>query len=178
MYRPCFRNPPSGLLRIGHKSKKIMTSQFDDMTSSIIRDWPEIRKLEITLSEFFPISEDWSKLGTPNLARIFLMKSYRTLQIARVIAFTVSKLLRENQQGVGKIIPAHTHTHTHTHTPSLRLRKARILKTIKLWSCTFCIVFTLFMFERTFPKSQRISLFTETISKLWKFWKWLKMSTE
>ena len=37
------------------------------------------------------------------------------LQNARVTAFTVSKLLRENQQGEGvKITPPPTHTHTHT----------------------------------------------------------------
>ena len=41
------------------------------------------------------------------------------LQNARVTAFTVSELLRENQQG-GKITsppsPAHTLTHIHTHS--------------------------------------------------------------
>ena len=36
------------------------------------------------------------------------------LQNARVTAFTVSDLLRENQQE-GKIICTHTHAHTHTH---------------------------------------------------------------
>ena len=36
------------------------------------------------------------------------------LQNARVTAFTVSKLLRENQQGEGvKITPPPLHTHTH-----------------------------------------------------------------
>ena len=35
------------------------------------------------------------------------------LQNARVTAFTVSDLLRENQQE-GKIICTHTHAHTHT----------------------------------------------------------------
>ena len=33
------------------------------------------------------------------------MKSYLILQTARVTLFTVSKLLRENQQGGGKITP-------------------------------------------------------------------------
>ena len=37
-----------------------------------IRDRPEIWKLEIPPSEFCPISEDWSELGIPNLARMFL----------------------------------------------------------------------------------------------------------
>ena len=51
------------------------------------------------------------------------------LQNARVTAFTISDLLRENQQE-GKIISTHTHkdththntnthTHTHTHTHTL-----------------------------------------------------------
>ena len=44
------------------------------------------------------------------------------LQNARVTTFTVSELLRENQQGGGIKLPSpppqtHTHTHTHTHTP-------------------------------------------------------------
>ena len=33
-------------------------------------NWPEIRKLEMTPSEFRPISGDWSELGIPNLAEI------------------------------------------------------------------------------------------------------------
>ena len=36
------------------------------------------------------------------------------LQNARVTAFTVSKLLRENQQGEGVKITPPPHTHTHT----------------------------------------------------------------
>ena len=65
-----------------------------------MRDWPEIWKSEIPLFEFCPISQDWGDLGLPNLARTFLIKSYRMLQNARVIAFTVSELLRENRQEV------------------------------------------------------------------------------
>ena len=65
---------------------------------SFIRDWPEIRKSEIPPSEFCPISEDWGKLGIPNLARMSLIKSCLMLQNARVTAFTVPELLRENQQ--------------------------------------------------------------------------------
>ena len=71
---------------------------------TFIRDWPEIRKSEIPPSEFCPISGDWGKLGIPNLARMSLMKCYWMLQNARVTAFTVSELLRENQKG-GKITP-------------------------------------------------------------------------
>ena len=37
-----------------------------------------------------------------NLAAMSLMKSYAILQNAGFIAFTVSELLRENQQGVKK----------------------------------------------------------------------------
>ena len=72
---------------------------------SLIRDWPEIRKSEIPPSEFCTVSGDWSELGIPNLARISLIKFYWILQIARVIALTISELLRENQQGVGVKLP-------------------------------------------------------------------------
>ena len=56
------------------------------MTIFFIRDWPEIRKSEISPSEFYLISGDWGELGIPNLAR----KCYWMLQNARVTAFTVS----------------------------------------------------------------------------------------
>ena len=66
---------------------------------SFIRDWAEIRKSEIPLSEVCPISEDWGRLWIPNWARMFTMT-----------AFTVFELLRENQMGGwgrgGKIIPS------------------------------------------------------------------------
>ena len=68
---------------------------------SFIRDWQEIRKSEIPPSEFCPISEDWHKLGIPNLARMSLIECYWMLQNSR--------LLRENQLGGGvgaKIKPA------------------------------------------------------------------------
>ena len=69
-----------------------------------IRDWPEIRKSEILSSEFFPISGDNGELGIPNFARRSLIKCYWMLQKPRVTAFTISALLRENQQG-GKVTP-------------------------------------------------------------------------
>ena len=47
-----------------------------------IRDWPEIRKLEIP--QFCPISGDWGELGIPNSARTSLVKCYWILQNARV----------------------------------------------------------------------------------------------
>ena len=68
---------------------------------SFIRDWPEIWKSEIPLSEFYPISGDWDELGIPSLARMFLMKCYLMLQIAKVTAFTVSELLRKTNRGRG-----------------------------------------------------------------------------
>ena len=61
---------------------------------SFIRDWPEIQKLEIPPSKFWPVSE----LEMPNLTRLYLVKWYWMLQNIRVTAFTVSELLRENQQ--------------------------------------------------------------------------------
>ena len=74
---------------------------------SFIKDWPEIRKSEILPSEFCSISGDWGKLVMPNLARVPLIKCYWILQNSRVTPFTVSELLRENQQGRGesKITP-------------------------------------------------------------------------
>ena len=68
---------------------------------SFIREWPEIRKSEIPPSEFCPISGDWGGLGIPNLARMSLIKCYGMLQNVRVTAFTVSELLRVNQQRGG-----------------------------------------------------------------------------
>ena len=51
---------------------------------SFIRDWPEIRKSEIPLPEFCPISRDWGKLWVPNLARMSLIECYWMLQNSRV----------------------------------------------------------------------------------------------
>ena len=51
---------------------------------SFIWDWPEIRKSEISPSEFCPISRDWGELLIPNLARMFLVKCYWMLQNAWV----------------------------------------------------------------------------------------------
>ena len=43
---------------------------------SFARDLPEIRKSEISPSEFCPISGNWSELEIPNLVRMSLMKCY------------------------------------------------------------------------------------------------------
>ena len=74
---------------------------------SFIRDWPEIRKSEISPSAFCPISGDWVKLLISNLAQMSLIKCYWMLQNARITAFTVFELLKENQQGEGgvKLLP-------------------------------------------------------------------------
>ena len=72
---------------------------------SFIRDWPEIRKSEISASEFCPISGDWVELWIPNLVRMSLIEFYWMLQNCRVTAFTVFELLRENQLGWGDFQP-------------------------------------------------------------------------
>ena len=72
---------------------------------SFIRDWPEIRKSEISASEFCPISGDWVELWIPNLVRMSLIEFYWMLQNCRVTAFTVFELLRENQLGGGNYPP-------------------------------------------------------------------------
>ena len=71
------------------------------MTISFNKSWPEIRKSEIPSSEFCQVFGNWGKLGIPYLARTYLIKCYWMLPNARVIAFTISELLRENQQGGG-----------------------------------------------------------------------------
>ena len=70
-----------------------------------IRDWSEIQKSEMPLSEFCTILGDWDELGIPNLARMSLIKCYLGLQNARVTTITVSELLRQNQQ-VDKVNPS------------------------------------------------------------------------
>ena len=84
---------------------------------SFIRDWPEIWKSKIPLSEVCPISGDWNKLWIPNLAQMSLTECYWMLQNSRVTAFTIFELLRENQLG-GKISP---------HPPRLGLRGDSLL---------------------------------------------------
>ena len=65
----------------------------------LIKDWTDIKKLEIPPSEFVPISGDWGELEIPNLARTSLLKCSWMLQNVRATVFTVSELLTENQQG-------------------------------------------------------------------------------
>ena len=61
---------------------------------SFIRDWPEVRKLELTPLEFCPIYGDWGELGISNLPHMCLMKCYWILQNARVTTFIVSELVK------------------------------------------------------------------------------------
>ena len=70
---------------------------------SFIRDWPEIRKLEIPPSEFYPISGDWGELWIPNLAHMSLIECHWMLHNSRVTAFTVFESLKENQLGEAAI---------------------------------------------------------------------------
>ena len=76
------------------------------MTVFFYKDWPEIRKSEILPSVFCLISEIRGEIRIPYLARMSLMKCYWLLQKAKVTAFTVSKLLRKNQQGVITLPPS------------------------------------------------------------------------
>ena len=66
--------------------------------SYFIRNWPEIRKSEISPSEFCPIFGDWGESGIPNLAKISLIKCFWMLQNAIVTAFTISELLRKHNK--------------------------------------------------------------------------------
>ena len=75
---------------------------------TVIRDWPETRQSEIPPSEFCQIFGDWGELWIPNLARVSLMKCYWMLPNDRVTTFTISELLRENQQGGDNITPSPT----------------------------------------------------------------------
>ena len=67
---------------------------------SFIREWSDIGKSKILAPLICQISGDWDKIGIINLARMYLMKIYWMLQNDRVTAFTLSQLLKENQQGV------------------------------------------------------------------------------
>ena len=64
-----------------------------------MKDWTEVPISEIPSSGFCPISGHWGELWMPNLTRMSLVKSYWTLQNARVTACTISELLREKQLG-------------------------------------------------------------------------------
>ena len=97
---------------------------------SFIRDTPEIRKLKILLSEFYPIPGDWVELKTPNLTQMSLIKCYWALQNATVTVFTVSKLLRESQQEGGKIA-------SHLTPPTSTQPRLGIIANYVVWNLSF-----------------------------------------
>ena len=97
---------------------------------SFIRDWPEIWRSEIPSSDFWLISEDWGEKGIPYLAQRSLIKCYWMLPNARVTAFTVSELLKENQNA-GKITPRFIIT---TVLPMSAFWVTRCLRSIKLFN--------------------------------------------
>ena len=75
------------------------------MTIFFYKGWPEIRKSEIPLSDFCPISGDWGELWIRNLAWLSLIECYWMLRNSKVTAFTVFELLREIQLGGIKLPP-------------------------------------------------------------------------
>ena len=54
---------------------------------SFIRDWPEIRKLEIPPSGFCPIPGDYGELWITNLAKMSLIECYWMLQKCQGYSF-------------------------------------------------------------------------------------------
>ena len=77
-------------------SSLVTCTSFMSISWLVLKNWPEIRKLEISPSMFCPIPGDWRKLWIPNLAQMSLMKCYWLIQNAKVKTLTVSELLREN----------------------------------------------------------------------------------
>ena len=63
----------SSSLVTGPSFMSISSLVLDLWQFPFIRDWPEIRKLEIPPSGFCPISRNWGELGIPNLARTSLL---------------------------------------------------------------------------------------------------------
>ena len=84
-----------------------------------------------------------------------LIKTYLILQDASIIAFTISELFRENQQGAegGLALPTphhinthtHTHTNTHTHTHTQKLEIIKSLPQFSLESAIIVLVLTVLM---------------------------------
>ena len=59
------------------------------LTFLLIKNRPEVWKLEIHPFKFCPIFGDWDKLGIQHLAHMSLTKCYYMLQDYRVTAFAV-----------------------------------------------------------------------------------------
>ena len=64
----------------GPSSMSVSSLVLELWQFSFIRDWSEIRKPDITPSDFCPVSGDKGDLGIPNLARMSRMKCYRMLK--------------------------------------------------------------------------------------------------
>ena len=77
------------------------------LTIFVYKELTRNPEIGILPSKLCSISEDWVKLGIPHMAQMSLFKSYWMLKNTRVTAFTVSEILRENQQE-GKITPLPT----------------------------------------------------------------------
>ena len=60
---------------------------------SFVRDWPEIYKLEITQSEFCPISEDGGELWIPNLAQMSLNAAKYFTECCKIPRLQLLRLL-------------------------------------------------------------------------------------
>ena len=99
----------------------------------IIKDWPEMWKMEIRLSEFCPISGDWGKSGIRNLVQMSLIKCCWILQNSRVTAFTISELLTENLNGEGERVKL---------PPPIQIR---VIQSLSLYSS--CFVLFCFFFK-------------------------------
>ena len=159
-YGLCVGNPASGLLQNGCKlendndvrifqnffdvvlfflSSLVTGQSFMSILSLVlelwqfpfIRDWPEIQKSEIPPTEFCRTSRDWDELRIPNLTWASLVKCYWLLQNARVIAFTVSELLRQYQQGEGEKLPPHP--------PPPRIGPSLLIVIWFLWAIGFAL---------------------------------------
>ena len=80
---------------------------------------------------------------TPNLA---LMKCYRMLRNSRFTAFTVSELLRENQQDRGELPPSpHTTTTTQIRVNKVADLRPEILCKKRLRPRSFSVNFAVFL---------------------------------
>ena len=75
------------------------------MTTFTYRELTRNMELEITPPEFCQTSRERDQSRLPYLAGMSLKKCYCMLQNARVTAFSVSELLKENQQGRGLKLP-------------------------------------------------------------------------
>ena len=66
---------------------------------SFIKDWSEIRKSEISRSEFYPISGDGGELGKPDSAQMSLMKCHWMLQKCQGYSFYHFWAIKEKSTG-------------------------------------------------------------------------------